>query len=468
MSTATGQWKPARHLMRVNEVVTQAILAGRGGRVMVSMPPQNGKSTLVSELLPAWFLGRHPDKQVAMVSYEADFAATFGRKARDRLEQQGHLFGVSVDQSSRAANHWAIKGRRGAMFTSGVGGPLTGKSAHLLIIDDPIKNSEEAASETIRKKHQEWYRSTAYSRIQPDTVIVVVMTRWHEDDLCGWLLQEEATGGDKWEKLVFPAICESENDALGRKIGEPLWPERYSAAMLAQIRRTQGPYWWAGMYQQRPAPLEGGLFKREYFQLVDQAPLHHKVLARIRSWDFGGTTEGDYSVGVLMSLTDDGRYYVEHIIRGQWEPGVRDRIIRQVAETDGQDCMINLEQEPGSGGLSQVKYLRLKLGGYPVFVDKPTGDPLLRAKPLASSGESGIIHLVKGEWIRAYLDEMMVFPNGSHDDQVMASCYAFNRLASSGMYEIDTPHSFDRPKADPERYGIRMVRPENNPREHRR
>jgi hypothetical protein len=187
-----------------------------------------------------------------LIGYGSDFASEWGRKSRDLLEEHGHLFGVSVSKNSSAAERWAIEGRDGEMYATGVGGSLTGRGANLLIIDDPIKNSEEANSPTYRRKVHELYQSAAYSRLEPNASIIVVQTRWHADDLAGRLLRESGTeDGEKWRHVNLPALA-GHDDPLGRKPGEALWPERYDEKRLAKIRKAIGAYFWSALYQQNP------------------------------------------------------------------------------------------------------------------------------------------------------------------------------------------------------------------------
>lgn len=231
---------------------------GRCKRLMISMPPRHGKSELTSRYFPAWYLGTHPDNRVIFTSYEADFAATWGRKARDLLTAHGpDVFGVFVRQDSSAADRWDIARHDGGMVTAGVRGPITGKGAHVLIIDDPVKNAEEARSPTIREKTWDWYKSTAFSRLEPGGAVILIMTRWHRDDLAGRILKEgHDHDPEPWRVIKLPAVATGiEPDPLGRQPGEALWPERYSIADLAPNRSD--PYWWGSLYQQDPLA-EGG------------------------------------------------------------------------------------------------------------------------------------------------------------------------------------------------------------------
>ena len=237
---------------------------------MVFMPPRHGKSTLVSHYFPAWFLGRNPRKRVILTSYESDFAVSWSRRVRDTLEEFGEpIFGVRTRQDSRAANRWELEGTGGGMFACGVGGPLTGKGADLAIIDDPVKNAEEATSEVYREKTWDWYTSTLYTRLEPGGAVVLMQTRWHVEDLAGCLLRDMEESGERWEVITMPAIADREGDALGRKIGEPLWPERYGLAQLAQIQKTMQArgeaHWWESLYQQQPIHTEALEWPEEYF-----------------------------------------------------------------------------------------------------------------------------------------------------------------------------------------------------------
>jgi predicted phage terminase large subunit-like protein len=254
MIASQGRWTPARHLAYLDRAITQSIEEAERGELeglMVSMPPQHGKSELCSKYLPAWYLGRYPDRRVILASYEADFASSWGRKARDLVDHWGHLFGISVNRSSGAANRWDLEGRDGGMTAAGVGGPITGKGAHLLIVDDPIKNDEEARSITFREKLWDWWQSVATTRLRPGALIVVIQTRWHRDDLTGRILAQAKETGHKWWTVKFPALAE-EQDILGRQPGEALWPDVFTKERLEKVKDNRTNYYWQAMYQQQP------------------------------------------------------------------------------------------------------------------------------------------------------------------------------------------------------------------------
>ena len=386
---------------------------------MVSMPPRHGKSEYCSKYLPSWFLGSFPDRRVILTSYEATFAASWGRKSRNLLEEHGHLFGRKVATSPSAADQWDIQGHSGGMVTAGAGGAITGKGAHLAIIDDPIKNSEEAASQTIRDKIWEWYQSTLYTRLEPDAVLIVIQTRWNEDDLCGRLINEANSGGERWRILELPAI----NDD-----GAALWPERYSIADLNRIKRSVGAYHWEALYQQRPSPREGNLFKVNRLNFCDVEPVGLKMS---RAWDLASTEgDGDYTAGVRIGKDAEGRIFVCHVKRGQWATDERDREIRLTAEEDGFKCRQRMPQDPGQAGKSQVPHLARLLHGFPLHFQTVSGDKVTRADPFSSQVNAGNVWLVRGDWNRDYIEELRQFDRGKHDDMVDASSDAYDEVFS--------------------------------------
>ncbi len=204
-----GRWICAPHLELLNRSLMD-VASGVIKRLMICMPPRHGKSEFTSKYFPAWYLGTFPDRRIILTSYEAEFAKEWGRKVRDILQEHGQsYFGVSVRPDTSAANRWNLTGRAGGMVTSGVGGPITGKGADLLIIDDPVKNAEEADSETYRNRAWEWYTSTAYTRLEPGGALILIQTRWHEDDLAGRILEAMEGGGEQWHVLSLPALSET-------------------------------------------------------------------------------------------------------------------------------------------------------------------------------------------------------------------------------------------------------------------
>jgi len=429
-----GKFSRPAHLRQVNLALFQ-VAQGNLKRLAIFMPPRHGKSETASHYGPTWFLGALPHWRVILSSYEASFAASWGRKVRDSLHEAHELglFSTDVRGNVSSVSEWETTDG-GGMITAGVGGAITGRGANLLIIDDPVKNAEEAASPTYREKAWEWYTSTAYTRLEPGGAVVLMMTRWHQDDLGGRILARAEAGeleGDTepWHVIQFPALAE-ENDALGRQVGEALWPERYPVPVLEDRRRTLGSYQFGALFQQRPMAREGGLFRREWFldKVVDAPPAGADV-HRVRRWDAAATEAGgDYTAGVRMSLTPNGLYCVENVQRGQFSPGAVDSLIAATAEGDGREVHIREEQEPGSAGKTVVTNRASRLRGYDYRGRRSTGSKEIRASAFAAQAEAGNVRLVRGPWNAEYLEELCAFPTGAHDDQVDASSGAFDDL----------------------------------------
>lgn len=403
--------------------------------LVVEMPPRHGKSELGSHYFPAWYLGSHPDHRVVLASYEADFASTWGRRARDTLEEWGApMFGVSVSRRSSAADRWDLSGHRGGMATAGVGGAITGRGADVLIVDDPIKNSQQAQSRAYRDASWDWWRSTARTRLEPDGVALVIATRWHEDDLTGRLLaaQQNDENADRWVVIRLPALAE-EDDVLGRKPGEALWRERYDERLLEQIRASVGSYVFSALYQQRPAPPEGGRFKRTWFVLVDQVPGDLKRV--IRRWDLAATdakaaADPDYTVGAKVAITRSGQYVILDVVRERASPARVEQLVAATAARDGRNVRIRIEEERGSAGKHIVSHFaRNVLPGYDVRGELVTGSKELRADIVAAAAERGDVLMVRAPWNETALEEFALFPFGPHDDIVDAVSGAVGELA---------------------------------------
>lgn len=424
------------HLDKLIDVL-QRVADGELRRLMIFMPPRHGKSELVSRLFSAYYLYRHPERWIGINSYAADLAFTLSRAARDNFQRMGG----QVRDDAGAVNHWET-GQGGGLWAAGVGGPITGKGFNLGIIDDPIKNAEEAASETIRAKHKDWYQSTFYTREEPEGAIVIIQTRWHQDDLSGWLLAREDEEPEGWhivcfeaikepEPAVFPATCTVEPDF--RAPGQALCPERYPLERLQKIARRIGNYFWNALFQQGPRPKEGGFFRRQWFgEFVDVVTAGAR---RVRYWDRAASAGADdYTAGVLMARSGD-LYFVEDVVRGQWSSGDRDKIIRQTAELDRTRGAVQHwgEQEPGSSGKDVSGAFAILLAGFSVHSEPATGAKETRADPLASQAQVGNVKIVRGKWNVAFLDELCDFPYGAHDDQVDAASGAFNKLSHGAV-----------------------------------
>lgn len=402
------------HIFQINEALV-SMARGNLKRLMVYMPPRHGKSLLISQYYPAWYLGIHPDRRVILTTYESDFSAQWGYKARNILEQHKHNFNIEIDQNSKARNRWDLKDYGGGMATAGVGGPITGKGADLLIIDDPVKNAEEANSQTMRDKAWDWYNSTAYTRLEPNGCIILIMTRWHEDDLGGRLLERS---DEDWTVLKLPAIDDN---------GKALWSERFPITRLEEIKTQIGSYWFSALYQQSPQPSSGGLFKRENFKPLNIPQAHpHK---KVRFWDLAATTTGDYTAGLLLHSYNDDTYFIGDVQHIRDTPREVEKLILQTAANDGHEVLIRMEQEPGSSGLNTIDYYTRLLAGYNFKGIRSTGSKELRAGPVAAQVEAGNVYYQRGKhWNNSFLDEVSMFPHGRHDDITDALSGSFNEL----------------------------------------
>jgi len=422
-----GRWKGYAHLHLLADKLLE-VAAGVCPRLMVQMPPRHGKSLLVNYFC-AWYLGLYPDRRVIVASYESDLAASLGRRAREIFEEHGREFwGLSVRDDSKAAHRWDIADHEGGMITAGARGAITGRGAHLGVIDDPIRDEVQASSPTFRNRTWDWYLSTFSTRLQDGGSIILIQTRWHEDDLSGRLLQAQEAGGDQWDVIQLPAIAE-EPERIGpwsRDPGEALCPQLIPLEMLEATRERLGPYWWATLYQQRPYPRGGGLFQVEGIEIVDDVPPH---LLTCRGWDLAASLHGKQTAGVLLAKDPQGGYFVLDSVAGKWQPGARDQIIQATASRDGYVTRIAIEQEPGSGGVAQVHALARALSGYTVEGIRATGSKEVRAGPLASQINVGNVKLLRAPWNASLLAELESFPTGEYCDQVDALSHAFGVLA---------------------------------------
>jgi hypothetical protein len=300
------QW-PDYHLAEHVHLIAnhlEAIELGEISRLLITTPPRHGKTMLTSEFFPAWYLGRNPYKFIIFITYSQERANDVGRKVRNQLTDPLHqtIFpNCKISEDSAASNKFSTN-LNGAYYAVGVGGPITGRGAHLLIIDDPIKGREDADSPTQRRKLIEWYQSVAYTRLMPGGAIILIQTRWHEEDLGGWLLN----GHEKWVTLNLPALAEKD-DILGRQIEEPLWPKFYPKERLLEIKKTIGDREFASLYQQRPALTEGNLFKREWWKYYESQPITMDGI--LQSWDCGFEQNEDSSYSVCQTwAAKDGHF----------------------------------------------------------------------------------------------------------------------------------------------------------------
>jgi predicted phage terminase large subunit-like protein len=434
-------WVPYKHLLLINEKLLD-VMAGKIKRLMIQMPPRHGKSELTSRYFPAWALLKNPNLKIILASYEGDFAAGWGRKVRDVIDEHGkELAGISVRKDSSAASRWHIAGRWGEMNTAGVGGPITGKGADILLIDDPVKDWADALSEVERKKKWNWYLSTAKTRLQKNAAQILIMTRWHEEDLAG-SIEAAVKRGDEppWEVLRLPAIAEVDEDYgfWKRQKGEALCPDLIPLEMLLSMKKAA--LVWAGLYQQRPAPMEGGTIKRKWFRHYEiERDATFKPTGwikldgiRLRPMDHTRfvTTDLATSIRTMADYTVHAVWCLYQSFSGPWlilldifREQVEGPDILPPARTLCRRWKCPIWMEKAGFQLSMIQTARRK--GFPVrelIADKDKLARAIMATPLMEAG--GFWLPESASWLADYESELLTFPNGKHDDQVDVTAYA--------------------------------------------
>lgn len=425
-SYACYQW-PGYQLASHHRLIARHLEAVERGdikRLMITMPPRHGKSMLASEFFPAWYIGRNPDHYVVTATYAQELADDFGRKVKNQIEDDAYkaIFpGVSLADDSKSAKRFHIDGslggyehstgQRGAFYAVGVGGPLTGRGAHLLLIDDPVKNREDAESEVIRKKTKDWYTSTAYTRLMPGGRIVVISTRWHMDDLAGWLQEEHAHEG--WVVLDLPAI----NDD-----GEALWPEQYDIETLERIKRALPPRDWSALYQQKPSPETGDYFKKEWIYEVDSLP-PRETLRVYGGSDYAVTSNGgDYTVHAVVGIDPQGNPWLLDMWRHQTSS---DKWVEAFCDLVKKWKPIGWAEETGQIKSGVGPFLVKRMIEREAYVTREAfatrGDKAVRAQAIRGRmAMKGLRILRDAPYKTDLINEMMSFPVGVHDDAVDA------------------------------------------------
>jgi predicted phage terminase large subunit-like protein len=461
------QDKPGRHLDVLDKAL-QDVSEGKIKRLIVAMPPRHGKSERVSKKFPAWHVGRNPGDEIILASYSIDLSRGFSRIARDTLMSHYSVFGVRVDPQNQSAESWGIEGYRGGVTAAGVGGPITGRGAKIAIVDDPVKNSEEANSEVMRDKIWEWYQSTLYTRLTPDGRIIIVMTRWHEDDLVGRLLKkereeiEEGTHtGDRWTVINFPAIAE-DDDYLGRKPGEPLWPEfGFDLQRLTKIKQDVGSYVFNALYQQRPSAAEGAMFRRQWWQYYETDPRLIQFDEMLQSWDctFKDSDGSDYVVGQVWGRKGADKYLVDQVRDRMDITATMDAIRNMSAKWP--KARLKLIEDKANGS-AIISMLRHKLGG--IVPVTPKESKLARAHAILPDVEAGNVYLPRGKaWVQDFVEECAAFPKGANDDQVDCMTQALQRWNTKTIWPKEKPREGFYTKTELEdmeepKRGIRKVK----------
>lgn len=396
----------------------QAFADGKIQNLMISMPPQHGKTETSNVLFAVWLLTSRVGLRMAMATYNQQHANKISRNTRRLLE----AVGGKLAGDAGAVEEWETAS--GNTYRAvGFGAGLSGYAVDIGVIDDPYKDREEADSKGIRESRWEWYTDVWLARnIQQQ---LFVGTEWHEDGLHARI--RNSAQAHRWTCVRLPAIA-LEDDPLGRAVGDPLWPDRCSLETLLE-RRADNPRSFEALYQQNPTPREGALFRVGSLAYCDPAEAP-KDLPMVRRWDMAASTGGDYTAGVLLAgPCPAGRWYVVDVVRGRWEPHERYQVVRQTAERDGRRVRIIGPQDPGQAGVTDGAMFIKLLAGFSASIERETGSKELRAEPVAAQVNGGNVVLVRAAWNGDFVEELRTFPGGRNDDQVDALSGAFNHLA---------------------------------------
>lgn len=419
-------YKPAAHHKVIVSHI-ERLLNKEYDRLMIFAPPGSAKSTFISQLLPTHLFARFPGCQIIGASHTSDLAEDFSGKIHSIIRDHERLLGYGLKSESRG--RWYTT-NGGSYLAAGVGGAIPGFRADFGIIDDPIKGRQAADSEADRKRVWDWYLGDFERRLTPGAPVILMHTRWMEDDLAGRLLSSEP---DRWKVLSLPAEAE-DNDPLGRAPGEFLWnDDAYGyGASLADIKKSLeaagASREWYSQYQQRPRPYEGALFKVGLIGVLP-APLAGGMM--VRAWDLASTEakqsrrDPDWTRGVKLQRAPDGRYVVLDVTGIRGGPDEVKRLVMSTAQQDGHACRIGLWQDPGQAGKAQVLDYTRALAGYTIEAIPATGDKETYARPVASQCNVGNLYMVAGPWNRPFIEELGGFPFATHDDQIDALSRAF-------------------------------------------
>lgn len=425
----TNDVKALRHQKCIAPYL-QEIAEGKQHFLIVELPPQHGKSTVITESFPSFYLGKNPDHQAMSVSYSEDLFKKFGRKNRDKFRLYSKdLFDQEISSSTASVSDWGVQNHEGNLYSTSIFGGATGRGSDLLIIDDPYKNRAEAESKTMRNKIYAEWQDTFYSRLSAQGSVILIMTRWHEDDLAGRLLREQTL---PWKEIKIPAIAE-ENDLLGRHEGEALAPEIGKDEEWAQrTKEVSGSRTWNALYQQRPVPAGGNIFKRSWakyyvpdvvtkikFNLGDDVTIMpEKFQTQLQSWDctFKDKDTSDFVSGQVWGK-DKASFYL--IDRYHERMGIVEtiRAIKSMTTRHPEATAKLIEDK--ANGTAVIEMLQKQLTG--IIPVQPNGGKEARAQAVAPYWEAGNVyvpHPLWKPWVDDMLTEIESFPNAPHDDDV--------------------------------------------------
>lgn len=417
------------------------MVSGEIRRLMIFMPPRHGKSEQGSRRFPAYVLGKDPDAQIISASYSADLASRMNRDVQRIIDSKEYqeifpkttLNGSNVRTLARGSylrnsDIFEIVGYEGVYKSAGIGGGITGMGMTYGIIDDPFKNRKEAESKTIRNAVWDWYTSTFYTRLEKNARILLICTRWHEDDLAGRLLKQAAEDPDaeQWTVINYPAIAEDPvHETDPREVGQALWPSKYDEEDLKKIKATVGTYEWSALYQQRPSPAAGNILNRGWWQFYTVAPSRFDEV--IQSWDmaFKDNDDSDFVVGQVWGKSGANKYLLDQV-RGRMDLPATIRAVRTLSAKWPQARAKLVEDKANGPAVIQLLKNEI-LGLIPV---NPDGGKIARAYAASPEVEAGNVYLPDpsiAPWVHDFIEEAAGFPNASNDDMVDAFSQAMNR-----------------------------------------
>lgn len=422
-SRLNGFEPAAHHKLLIDRL--EAVTRGEIDRLAIFMPPGSAKSTYASALFPPWYLAQNPAKSVIAASHTAELAERWGRRVRNLVSEHAPRLGYAIAADNQSAGRWATSAD-GEYYAAGVGGSITGRRADLVVIDDPVRSREDAESETVREKVWDWYRADLITRLKPGAAVVLVQTRWHEDDLAGRILAAEGDkrDGGAWEVIRLPALAEL-LDPLGRAPGDALWPEWEGVEQLERKRSIIGPRDWSALYQQRPTAEEGTYFRKEWFRRYTAAPERMTIYM---SGDFAVTEGG----GDFTELGVWGVDQFDNVYALDWWSGQASsdrwaaefiRLIKRWKPVTfiGEAGPIRRAMEPLLGRMMRDER------AYAVMEWLSSGnDKAANARPLQAFMANGRFHFPSTDWAERVQDQMLRFPDGKYDDAVDA-CSLFGR-----------------------------------------
>ncbi|MFG3157259.1 terminase large subunit domain-containing protein [Streptomyces sp. NPDC048219] len=447
-----GRELQARHLNLIDQAFIR-IARGERVRLLLNMPPRHGKSQRAARWAPLWYLRRNPTHRLMIASYSAVLAEGHGRWLRDSINEYEDQLGISLRYGSKAAGRFDLTGGPGGLVTAGVGGSLTGMGAHLAIVDDPLKDAKAAASPTVLGDLWDWWQQVLNTRMEPNGSIVVIQTRWSENDLAGRILtQDAARDSARWTVINLPAIADSADDALGRALGEPLWPERFGLEHLQDFRDEVGERGWWALYQQQPRPLEGGIWKWEWIRRhrVSAEQLRGVQLTRVVvAVDPAGGGEDSDEVGIVAAGRDAaGNLYVLADRSGKMGAADWGRAACELALEVQADAMV-VESNFGGDMTRQVlvqgwEEMVRAAGPEVAGVLRPRIVPVtakqgkrLRAEPIAQLYEQGRVRHV-GEWPGLEVQMVTWMPGLDSPDRMDACVHALTELANPAAVDSGT------------------------------